>query len=659
MIIYNITLFSAKNGQLFFKGKSEDFWKEYNKKNQGIPLNETLRNAISNEKYLLGEGFSKKGYSIPNIDNYIVRIHKDKFQYTDLEKEFCKPSRKYLDTVDGVVLGIPEKIDIVIKKTGQKLGVDNYGLRICPPLSNIRVSRDETVTLLNIYEKLKDFPLESFSNAYKQMAQFNRKKGYQFDILNPNNIFIDIKKKKISFIDPMDPVINKCNEKTINFAKLHGRNSIYPVLCDFIMQNEHLNNLTKEEQNRWENAIKAIITKCIVAGKMQGYEKSDKNMELLYTRIDKLWDCTMAERYQDFQNRYADVIDTAEIVADALNHKNTAPIRIESIKKLPTDNFKELKPIFERLIVAPHEPKVEIVEILNTILDKVSEYGKEAKTIVPTLEVLFNKEIFFPTKKRLFNLFLTLDPENTRFLEEMYKTANNKIEKVLYINQIKKLKELSGRMGAEKQEVVNEIYFTAISGEQIPSHIVNKLWLSRTCTNTSDAQQLSIDKMLDAYRYMYSLKGKIPDTNDLIEFHKISMKNTPGQEKIVGLIRDGKNDYLFNQIFKIKKIPKNAINPYADSPNVSMELEKLNKYISDNYNKKNPFELAADIFKKLTWIHPFYNGNGRTTRLFVEEFLASKGYKLNQWPEEVLYSKLPNIKEISDGLKKHSVKLSE
>ena len=75
-----------------------------------------------------------------------------------------------------------------------------------------------------------------------------------------------------------------------------------------------------------------------------------------------------------------------------------------------------------------------------------------------------------------------------------------------------------------------------------------------------------------------------------------------------------------NYIGKNQKILKTAINLYSDSLNVSMELEKLSQYISENYNKKNPFELAAEIFKKLTWIHHFYNGNGRTTRLFVEEF---------------------------------------
>ena len=38
------------------------------------------------------------------------------------------------------------------------------------------------------------------------------------------------------------------------------------------MHEEHLNNLNKEEQIRWQKAIGTIIAICIKAGKLAGFE---------------------------------------------------------------------------------------------------------------------------------------------------------------------------------------------------------------------------------------------------------------------------------------------------------------------------------------------------------------------------------------------------
>ncbi|OEE79396.1 Fic/DOC family protein [Vibrio genomosp. F6] len=42
--------------------------------------------------------------------------------------------------------------------------------------------------------------------------------------------------------------------------------------------------------------------------------------------------------------------------------------------------------------------------------------------------------------------------------------------------------------------------------------------------------------------------------------------------------------------------------------------------------------LVADIFCEINIIHPFREGNGRTTRFFFEELVFVAGYELN-WPE--------------------------
>lgn len=44
-------------------------------------------------------------------------------------------------------------------------------------------------------------------------------------------------------------------------------------------------------------------------------------------------------------------------------------------------------------------------------------------------------------------------------------------------------------------------------------------------------------------------------------------------------------------------------------------------------------EVAARLQHRLTWIHPFQNGNGRHARLITDIFLHSRALPLPQWPQ--------------------------
>ena len=47
-----------------------------------------------------------------------------------------------------------------------------------------------------------------------------------------------------------------------------------------------------------------------------------------------------------------------------------------------------------------------------------------------------------------------------------------------------------------------------------------------------------------------------------------------------------------------------------------------------NNRKIHPVELAALLHHKLVYIHPFFDGNGRTARLVMNLFLMQQGYPL-------------------------------
>lgn len=646
-------LFNPQYTNLQFQGRNDTFWKAYNREMNGIPLKDTILKSISDENNLLGEGLSKKGYGLAGIKDYVIRIYKNCFKKEDLDREFVKPKNDYLNTLEGVVLCIPGKIDIVKKKTGESLGVEKYAERIqvtdSHPLRDVKVTREETLKALNIYEKLKDFPVKSYKQAYLQMKKFCKKTGFQFDIISPNNILIDTKAKKINLIDPVTPKVNKpVHGDNADFSKYHGCDSLYPVICDFIMQKEHLENLTADEKLKWKKSINVIIAKCISAGKIAGFDRNIKQLRVLYERIERFWNTNeLCNRYDNFIDMYSGTINQEKTITAALNYKNSEQERIKEISRVDAANFEEIKPVFEKILEAPHQPKVEFPEIINAVLDKVFEYGSDAKSLVPALELLFDKEIFCTTKKRLYRLFIALEPENKKFLDEIGKSAKNPIEKMLFKQEFTDLYKKSGKHS-------QEIYKDAVSGATIPQELADKLWISRTCTNTGSMQEISIKNMIKAYNYIESVKNRKPEVADLVKLHKIVLADTLEQELIGGRLRTPETDELVRQIFHVTKDPKSVVNDYSASKDVVEDLKKLDEYINKNYDTMDCFTHAANIFSEVIRIHPFLNGNGRAARLFTEEFLLSKGYRLDKWPEEILYRKIYSADELAEYIRRSS-----
>ena len=641
-----------------FQGKSDTFWKAYKNKLGGIPLKDIIIRSIDNNANFLGEGLSKKGYNFEGLKNYVIRVYKNSFRKEDLEKTFVKPVKNWVNRLEEVVLCIPGKIDIVKKKNGKSLGVENYAERIqindFPPLRNVHVTREETLNSLELYKQLKDFPIDSFKSAYLQIRKFSSKPGFQFDIISPNNILIDTTRKKINLIDPVTPEVNSpVHGEAEDFSKYQGCDSLYPILCDFIMQREHLNNLSEPEKARWEDAMRHIIAKSIYAGRIAGYDSNIDKMKVLYNRIGNFWGTKeLPKRYEDFIKYYKEVIDLAQTIDDALNYKNKEQLRIRAIKQLNTSDFNDIKPVFEKILEAPHQPKVEFPEIINAVLDKIMEYGDQAKTIVPALEGLFDKEIFYPTKKRMYTLFNILQPSNKRFLEEIGKSSQNPIEKTLYKQEFNELYNNT----KVPRNVTEKIYLNSLKEEQIDKSIIDKLWISRTCVSTSDKQKTAVNNMLKAYDYINTVKTRKPKPEDLIELHKIILNDIKGESQLAGILRTPETDEIIKKIFNIKKDTKNTVNDYSESKDVVNDLNYLGQYINNNYDTLDAFTIGANIFFDLIKIHPFVNGNGRAVRLFTEQVLLSKGYRLERWPEETLYRKVYSKEQMITFLKQNSVK---
>ncbi len=113
--------------------------------------------------------------------------------------------------------------------------------------------------------------------------------------------------------------------------------------------------------------------------------------------------------------------------------------------------------------------------------------------------------------------------------------------------------------------------------------------------------------------FLKGYKGEL--NNRLLEkVNGILTKNT-------GVVYGGRIRFFDVKIEGSKHVPP---------PNEEVKKHLLNmyKWYSANKHKLHPFELATMIHAKLTWIHPFEDGNGRTSRVIMNWILMKNGYPM-------------------------------
>lgn len=86
---------------------------------------------------------------------------------------------------------------------------------------------------------------------------------------------------------------------------------------------------------------------------------------------------------------------------------------------------------------------------------------------------------------------------------------------------------------------------------------------------------------------------------------------------------------------------------------VPEEIEALCDYVNDKWNEKSAIHLAAYVLWRLNWIHPFTDGNGRTSRAASYMVLCLKlGYLLPgrlTIPDQIARGKTPYYKALESA----------
>lgn len=134
-----------------------------------------------------------------------------------------------------------------------------------------------------------------------------------------------------------------------------------------------------------------------------------------------------------------------------------------------------------------------------------------------------------------------------------------------------------------------------------------------TIAGKSLREHFEVNNHRDAMIFLESLlsKKEIKET-DILAIHTIILKNI--EKEFAGRYRHGQV-----RILGSKHLPPN----YLKVPQL---MDNLVSWINKNPEKLEPIELSILAHQQLAAIHPFYDGNGRTSRLLMNLILMKSGY---------------------------------
>jgi len=117
-----------------------------------------------------------------------------------------------------------------------------------------------------------------------------------------------------------------------------------------------------------------------------------------------------------------------------------------------------------------------------------------------------------------------------------------------------------------------------------------------------------------AINYLYNLVNEDYKLRsiDILSLHGLVLQNI--EEDFAGRLRNA----------GVRIAGANFVPPNAQK--VSDLLDELIDFVNSNPSGLNDIELATVFHHKLVWIHPFFDGNGRTVRLAMNLLLMRKGF---------------------------------
>lgn len=240
-------------------GSYEDFMQKLDNKYGNINLKKIIRKC---KKHIIGDGLSGNVYSIPGIQNYVLKVDKlAKIPFFSPVSPLKKVKNElYCYNFGQRVASNDEGIDILMRCNGKSHSVskwvDAYKEDIPLTVKEAEYFVDKSL------KTVSEFPQETFDDFARKIYFLKIVAKKEPDTFNPNNILIDYDKKIINLVDIN---INKTVPTRFNIKKLMA----YP-LYDEHLKDLYIELLDKNRIDKYDYYQKVITDKCLLAAKKCG-----------------------------------------------------------------------------------------------------------------------------------------------------------------------------------------------------------------------------------------------------------------------------------------------------------------------------------------------------------------------------------------------------
>lgn len=201
------------------------------------------------------------------------------------------------------------------------------------------------------------------------------------------------------------------------------------------------------------------------------------------------------------------------------------------------------------------------------------------------------------------------------YREEFKTTFNRLAEKVEGLNKIRPLPNVA--LAKIKEAIAIEWTYNSnsIEGNTL-SLRETQLVLQEgiTIKGKSLREHFEAKNHETAIHYLYSLVKENYQlySKDILSLHALVLRSI--EDEFAGRIRNAGV-----RISGANFVPPNALK-------VPQLLDELIEFVNKNPLQLNTIELATVFHHKMVWIHPFFDGNGRTIRLAMNLLLMQKGF---------------------------------
>lgn len=278
---------SSKYYNVNFKQKLNynDFLCSVHRFHKNKSIKNIILSTISDKNNYIGSGFTADVYSIPNVENYLIRIERKYFSAQSLhaspiisetQNEFAPNFGQYIATNN-------QGLFITKKVSGESHSLPNWS-EVIRNIENgtSELTKDQVKLIFDKIINLSQFPQKSFDELAKNIQKLNKYTDCEIDILNPNNLIVDHKTKSISIIDLWYRHSDNGSVEPFN-----GIDSMINLILDPFTYVEVFENLDKENKNQFLKSSEVIIKKIFSASQKAGLERTKDNAKIIYKDFDK------------------------------------------------------------------------------------------------------------------------------------------------------------------------------------------------------------------------------------------------------------------------------------------------------------------------------------------------------------------------------------